>query len=221
MLFADAWCRICACRYDLFSAISAISFILFVQPDNPCYLMIHVTKVVGNKNIQLVKSWIKLLVCILIRSCNCTCFAALAAGDPHLATLDGKEYSFNGVGDFILVQDVNSSVVIQVRAEQATDKDGMYLMPISTLVRWQSKTFLTIDKRGTKIVRNRVFDCHVSPIGWQMAIKNSVSNDFWSTFVDSIDFFACHLPSVISIHWIYGVKLSGLFLNEQVWDWLS
>ena len=49
---------------------------------------------------------------------------AQAAGDPHLVTLDGKGYSFNGVGDFILVQDVNSSVVIQVRAEQATDKNG-------------------------------------------------------------------------------------------------
>ena len=100
---------------------------------------------------------------------NCTCFAALAAGDPHLATLDGKEYSFNGVGDFILVQDVNSSVVIQVRAEQATDKDGMYIMPISTLGRWQSKTFLTIEKYGTKIARNRATNGN----------KNSVSDDFF------------------------------------------
>ena len=55
----------------------------------------------------------------------CLLFTAQAAGDPHLVTLDGKGYSFNGVGDFILVQDVNSSVVIQVRAEQATDKNGM------------------------------------------------------------------------------------------------
>ena len=30
-----------------------------------------------------------------------------------------------------------------------------------------------------------------------MAIKNSVSNDFeWSTFVDSINVFDCHLPGV-------------------------
>lgn len=59
-------------------------------------------------------------------------FTAQAAGDPHLVTLDGKGYSFNGVGDFILVQDLNSSVIIQVRAEQATDKNGMlfYDLPI-------------------------------------------------------------------------------------------
>ena len=30
----------------------------------------------------------------------------------------------------------------------------------------------------------------------QMAIENSVSNDFSSTFVDSINFFDCRLPGV-------------------------
>ena len=54
--------------------------------------------------------------------------------------------------------------------------------------RWQSRTLLTIDERGSKIARNR--------IGRQMAIENSVSNDFLSTFVDSITFFDCHLPDV-------------------------
>ena len=42
----------------------------------------------------------------------------------------------------------------------------------------QSKTLLTINERGSKIARNSVFDCHLSPAGRQMAIKNSVSNDF-------------------------------------------
>ena len=27
--------------------------------------------------------------------------------------------------------------------------------------RWQSKTLLTIDERGSKIARNGVFDCHL------------------------------------------------------------
>ena len=44
--------------------------------------------------------------------------------------------------------------------------------------RWQSKTLLTIDERGSKIDRNSVYDCHLSPVGRQMAIENSVSNDF-------------------------------------------
>ena len=36
----------------------------------------------------------------------------------------------------------------------------------------------TIDDRSSKIVRNRVFDCHLSPDWRQMAIKNTVSIDF-------------------------------------------
>ena len=42
----------------------------------------------------------------------------------------------------------------------------------------QSKMLLTIDERGSKITRNSVFDWHLSPVGRQMAIKNSVSNDY-------------------------------------------
>ena len=35
-----------------------------------------------------------------------------------------------------------------------------------------------------KIVRNKVFDCHLSPDWRQMAIGNTVYSDFWSAFVD-------------------------------------
>ncbi|XP_050415090.1 protein mesh [Patella vulgata] len=47
--------------------------------------------------------------------------AAQAAGDPHLVTLDGKSFTFNAVGEFILVEDKNKSVIVQVRADQARD----------------------------------------------------------------------------------------------------
>ena len=36
----------------------------------------------------------------------------------------------------------------------------------------QSKTLLTTDKCGSKIARNSVFDCHLSPAMQQMAIEN-------------------------------------------------
>ncbi|GAB1602998.1 sushi domain-containing protein 2-like isoform X2 [Argonauta hians] len=49
---------------------------------------------------------------------------AQAAGDPHLVTLDGQKYTFNGIGEFVLMEDRNKSMVIQVRAEQACDIDG-------------------------------------------------------------------------------------------------
>ena len=48
-----------------------------------------------------------------------------------------------------------------------------------TLDRVQSKMLLTIDKHRTKITRNSVFNCHLSPVWHQMAIKNSVSNYFY------------------------------------------
>ena len=58
---------------------------------------------------------------------------------------------------------------------------------------------LTIGKRGSKFVKNSVFDCHLSPVGRQMAIENSVSNNFLSTFVDCIDVLDCCLPVVVNI----------------------
>ena len=53
-----------------------------------------------------------------------------------------------------------------------------------------------MDKRRSKIVRNRVFDCHLSPDWQQMTIENTVSSDFdpRSSIVKS--FFDCRLSSV-------------------------
>ena len=55
---------------------------------------------------------------------------------------------------------------------------------------------LTIDKPGSKIARNRVVDCYLLPDWRQMAIVNSVSNDFSSTSVNSFDVFNSPLPGV-------------------------
>ncbi|XP_026305648.1 mucin-4-like, partial [Piliocolobus tephrosceles] len=41
-------------------------------------------------------------------------------GDPHITTLDGVNYTFNGLGDFLLVgaQDRTSSFLLQGRTAQ-------------------------------------------------------------------------------------------------------
>ena len=58
------------------------------------------------------------------------------------------------------------------------------------------RTLLTIHDCGSKIARNSVYDCNLLPAGGQqMAIKNSVSNDFLSTFVESINVFKYLLSS--------------------------
>ena len=40
-------------------------------------------------------------------------------GDPHLVTLDGYKYTFNGKGEFILVETPNKEVTIQARMVEA------------------------------------------------------------------------------------------------------
>ena len=45
------------------------------------------------------------------------------------------------------------------------------------------ENFNIIGKRRSKLVRNRVFDCYLAHDWRQMAIKNTVSSNFWSTFI--------------------------------------
>ena len=46
------------------------------------------------------------------------------------------------------------------------------------------------------MARNSVFDCHLSPVGQQMTIENSVSNDFGLRSSIVINVFDCHLAGV-------------------------
>ena len=66
--------------------------------------------------------------------------------------------------------------------------------------RRQSKKLLTIDERGSNTARNSVFDCHLTPVGRQMTIKNPIS-----TFVDGINVFDCRQSGVVLAHlvWLY------------------
>ena len=48
-------------------------------------------------------------------------------GDPHLYTIDGVPYSFNGHGEYVLIKEDPTSpskTVIQCRMVKASDKDG-------------------------------------------------------------------------------------------------
>ena len=58
---------------------------------------------------------------------------------------------------------------------------------------------LMIEERGSKIARNNLYDCHLSQVGRQMAIENSVFNDFLSMFLDSINVFDCRLSGVSQV----------------------
>ena len=73
--------------------------------------------------------------------------------------------------------------------------------------RRQSKRLSTMDEHISKNNRSSVFDCHLSPVWRQMEIKNSVYNDFRSTFLNSIGIFDCCLP---------GVDKAGLNLGVDI-----
>ena len=62
----------------------------------------------------------------------------------------------------------------------------------------------TINKHRSKIVRNRVFDCHLSPVWRQMAIENTVTSDF---------FFYLHSSIVKNL---FDCRLSGAFIEYHI-----
>lgn len=42
-------------------------------------------------------------------------------GDPHMVTLDGLRYTFNGLGEFVALETTDTSFVLQVRMETLPD----------------------------------------------------------------------------------------------------
>ena len=81
--------------------------------------------------------------------------------------------------------------------------------------RLQSKKLSTIDKRRSKINRNSVLDCHLSPVGRQMTIENTVSIDLWSMFLDSIDVLIAAYPVCV---WEKDLALARLLVEAFTWS---
>ena len=45
-------------------------------------------------------------------------------GDPHVFTLDGFAYTFNGLGEYVLLQMRSIDLVVQARTRQAVNGTG-------------------------------------------------------------------------------------------------
>ena len=51
-------------------------------------------------------------------------YTAFTFGDPHIVTLDGLKYTFNGFGEYVLIETEDDSFTLQGRMIQARDDDG-------------------------------------------------------------------------------------------------
>ena len=60
----------------------------------------------------------------MIINYNYTFIIACWYGDPHIVTLDLHKYTFNGKGEFILVETIDSSFTVQGRMVEALDGNG-------------------------------------------------------------------------------------------------
>ena len=56
--------------------------------------------------------------------CIYICTSARARGDPHLVTLDGHKYTFNGRGEFTLIETPDNSFALQGRMVDIVNENG-------------------------------------------------------------------------------------------------
>lgn len=51
-------------------------------------------------------------------------YTACIYGDPHIVTLDGLKYTFNGKGEFSMIETIDDSFTLQGRMDTILDPDG-------------------------------------------------------------------------------------------------
>ncbi|XP_069118209.1 protein mesh-like isoform X2 [Argopecten irradians] len=82
---------------------------------------------------------------------------ARLSGDPHFTSLDGLSYTFNGVGEFVLLKNVNDTFSAQVRMEQVAGPDGA-LRKASVITSFSAKRYNMSDTVEVRLNSIRVAD---------------------------------------------------------------
>ena len=60
-------------------------------------------------------------------------YIAFVFGDPHLVTLDLHKYTFNGYGEYILIETVDNSFTLQGRMVEATTNSSLNISSTGTI----------------------------------------------------------------------------------------
>ena len=65
-------------------------------------------------------------MCVCVCTLNSYSFIRVgyAYGDPHLVTLDGYQYTFNGRGEFVILETIDGDFKLHGRMVQAKDENG-------------------------------------------------------------------------------------------------
>ncbi|XP_059169385.1 uncharacterized protein LOC131951116 [Physella acuta] len=69
--------------------------------------------------------------------------SGIALGDPHMTTMDGLKYTFNGKGEFIMFQIPSAKIVAQARTDMATRQDGTEIKGATVFTAIAVKQYLT------------------------------------------------------------------------------
>ena len=83
-------------------------------------------------------------MCRLFDFSNTSHFIAWFWGDPHINTLDGGTYTFNGLGEYVLLRTNDTEFEIQARTKLATP---------NTTATVFSAIAVTSDKDRTEIIQ--------------------------------------------------------------------
>ena len=73
--------------------------------------------------VYIFRSRVCIMFCEFITS-DRVLITACFYGDPHIVTLDGLKYTFNGKGEFTMIETTDNSFTLQGRMEPTLDKDG-------------------------------------------------------------------------------------------------
>lgn len=78
-------------------------------------------------------------------------------GDPHITTLDGANYTFNGLGDFLLVRawDGNSSFLLQGRTAQTSSAQATNFIAFAATYNSSSLDPIAVSEAGVPRRRER------------------------------------------------------------------
>ena len=85
--------------------------------------------------------------------CDCTYLtpSAFLYGDPHIVTLDGHKYTFNGKGEYILIETEDNTFTLQGRMEEVSTVND-------TLARASVFTAIAVGQKDSSTVEFRLED---------------------------------------------------------------